>query len=78
MEEFENRAAHIIVMEDDLIAILNRHLDFLLSLNEKEKELKSLEGDFQNRVRPSEKLRVKAVSWYTLSPPLLPGTSKHN
>ncbi|CBZ56053.1 hypothetical protein NCLIV_064790 [Neospora caninum Liverpool] len=48
-EEFDNRVEQIEQLEDDVILVLGRELDFVLSLGEREKELEQLEGTFQNQ-----------------------------
>ncbi|KFH12124.1 regulator of chromosome condensation (RCC1) repeat-containing protein [Toxoplasma gondii VAND] len=48
-EEFQNRVEQIAQLEDDVILVLGRELDFVLSLADREKELEQLEGTFQNQ-----------------------------
>lgn len=49
-EEFDNRVEQIEQMEDDIIQVLGRELDFVLSIGDKEKEFSSLEATFQTQV----------------------------
>eukprot|EP00920_Eleutheroschizon_duboscqi_P027969 GHVT01068350.1.p1 GENE.GHVT01068350.1~~GHVT01068350.1.p1 ORF type:complete len:1152 (-),score=80.80 GHVT01068350.1:2645-6100(-) len=49
-EDIQCRPAQIRAFEDDIIAILGRHLDFILSLPEKEAELKRQEGNFESKL----------------------------
>ncbi|PFH38145.1 regulator of chromosome condensation (RCC1) repeat-containing protein [Besnoitia besnoiti] len=48
-EEFDNRVEQIGQLEDDVIVVLGRELDFVLSLAEKERGLERLEATFQNQ-----------------------------